>query len=85
MIGHLFEFELISVVLNPKGESQALSIRIQGRSIFNVFLPSNEKLVSYKMLCFQFNESLSPLWRARREETERCESESEVDAFLTFS
>ena len=44
-----------------------------------------DKFVSYKMLCFQLSWSLSPLWRTRREETERCESQSCVDVFLTFS
>ena len=43
------------------------------------------KTVSSRMLCFQLNWSLSPLWRARREETERCESESGLHVFLTFS
>ena len=79
------ELELISVVANPKGGNRALRVRTQGRCTFNVFLTSHEKLVSYKMLCLQLNWSLSPLWRTRREETERYESESGVGLFLTIS
>ena len=36
------ELELISVVADPKGGNQALSIRIRGRYIFNVSLTSKE-------------------------------------------
>ncbi len=79
------KLELISVVANPKGGNRTLRVRIRGRCIFNVFLTSNEKLVSCKMPCFQLNWSLSLLWRTRREETERCESESGVDVFLTLT
>ena len=79
------ELELIPNVANPKGGNRALRVRIRRRCILIVFLTSNEKLVSYKMLCFQCYWGLFPLWRTRREETERCESESGVDVFLTFS
>ena len=79
------KLELISVVANPKGGNRTLRVRIRGRCIFHVFSTSNEKLLSNKILCFQWNWSLSPLWRNRREETERCESESGVYVFLTFS
>ena len=70
---------------SPKGGNRRLRVRIRGRCILNVSLTSHEKLVSYKMLCFQLNWSLSPSWRIRREETERCESESGVHVFLTCS
>ena len=79
------KLELISVVANPKGGNRTLRIRIRGRCTFNVFLTSIEKLVCNEMLCFPWNWTLSPLWRTRREETERCESESGVDVFLTLS
>ena len=49
------ELELISVVANPKGGNQALSIRIRVGYIFNVFLASREIRFSAKMLCFQLN------------------------------
>ena len=49
------ELDLISVVADPKGENQALSIRIRGRYIFNVFLASRETRVSAKMQCFQLH------------------------------
>ena len=49
------ELELISVVANPKGGNQALSIRIRGRYIFNVFLASRETRFSSKVQCFQLN------------------------------
>ena len=32
------ELDLISLIANPKGENQALSIRIRGRHVFRVFL-----------------------------------------------
>ena len=79
------ELQLISLVSNPKGRNQALSIRIRGRQVFNVLLTSNEIRFSHKMLCFQLNYSLSPLSRTRREEIKRSLSESGVDKFLTFS
>ena len=80
------KLELISVVANPKGGNRTLRVRIRGRCIFNVFLTSiRKKTKSYKMVCFQWIWSLSPLWRTQREETESCESESGVDVFLTFS
>ena len=79
------ELELISVVSKPTGGNQALSIRIRGRYIFNVFLASRETRVSAKMICFQSNWRPPPLCGARREEIERSLSESGVDTFLLFS
>ena len=69
----------------PKGRKPNAASQNPGSMYFNVCLTSHETLVSYQMPCFQLNWSLSPLWRTRREETERCESESGVDLFLTFS
>ena len=79
------ELQLISLVWNPKGGSQALSIRIRGQHSFNILLTSNEIHFSHEMLCFQLNYSLSPLCRTRREEIKRSLSESGVNTFLTFS
>ena len=40
------ELDLISLIANPKGGNQALSIRIRGRHVFRVFLSSYEKRFS---------------------------------------
>ena len=48
------EFEVISVVANPKGGNRTLRVRIRGRCILNVFLTCNEKLFLIK--CCVFNE-----------------------------
>ncbi len=47
------ELEPISFVADPKGGNQALSIRIRGRYIFNVFLTYNENVVRLK--CYVFD------------------------------
>ena len=65
--------------------NRRLSIACSSSHIRTQFLTSNEKLVSYKMLRFLLTWSLSPLWRTRREETERCESESAIDTFSALS
>ena len=44
---------------NPKGGNQALSIRIRGRSIFNVFLASRETRFSAKMQMFSIELELT--------------------------
>ena len=49
------ELELISFVADPKGGNQALSIRIRGRFIFNVFLASNETRFSSETMAFILN------------------------------